>query len=334
MVWLVALLIVVALIFGAFYFWARRQASAGAEPHERHLSRRRVLLLTEALALMGGLFLLAGGSVAASERWGELTAWGHVSIFTGAGILFLLIGLRLRQVTQPAVEHVAGFAWLASLASIATATGIATHEAFAQPGQVTALASGIAISVYSAVLWLAFRHEWQMAGLFAGVTITVCGAILTVTGSSAPWLAVSLGLWAFGLGWTLLGMWYPDPLWTTVPLATAIALLAPAFAIWNHGWVFAVGIVTAAAALIASVALRNTPLLLAGTATLTGYVAAAVARYYRALFGLPVTLVIGGILLLALALVGATIWRATRPPDSGSDRPGGRLPRLPAPRMS
>jgi len=301
---------------------------AGTQPRARRLSKGRVLLLAEALALMGSLFLLAGGSVAASERWRELTDWGRVSIFAGAGILFLLLGLRLRHFTQPAVQHVAGFAWLASLASIATAVGIAARDAYAQSGEVTALATGVAISAYSAGLWLAFRHEWQLAGLFAGLTTTICGAILTVTGSSAPWLAVALGLWALGLGWTLLGMWYPDPLWTTVPLATAFALIAPAFAVWNHGWVFAVGIITAAAALLASVPLRNTLLLMAGTAALTGYLMAAVVRYHRVLLGLPATLAICGVVLLALALAGALVWQAIRPTDRG--RPGYRSmePRL------
>ncbi len=330
MVWLIALLVVVALIFGAFYLWARRRATAGAEPHEGRLSKRWVLLLTEALALIGGIFLLAGGSIAASERWKDMTDWGHVAIFAGAGILFLLIALRMHQINQPAAVHAAGFAWLASVACVAAATAIAAHDVFSQPWEATALVAGIAISVYSGGLWLAFRHEWQMAGLFTGLTTTIIGAILTV--SAAPWLSVALGLWAFGLGWTLLGMWYPDPLWTTVPLATAIALIAPAFAVWNHGWVFAVGMVTASAAMLASVRLRNTMLLTAGTATLAGYVTAAVARYYRLLLGLPGTLAICGIAMLALALVAARFWQTMRPPGGGPDElvrqpPRPRLPR-------
>lgn len=332
MLWLIALVVVVALIFAAFYLWARHKATAGAEPHAGRLSKRWVLFFTEALALIGGIFLVAGGSVAATERWMDITDWGHVAIFAGAGILFLLIALRMREFTQPAAAHAAGFAWLSSAACMATGTGIAVHDVFAQPWEVTALAAGIAISVYSGGLWLAFRHEWQMAGLFIGLTTTICAAILTVTGSAAPWLTVALGLWAFGLGWTLLGLWYPDPLWTTVPLATAIALIAPAFAVWNHGWVFAIGIATAGAAMLASVPLRNTMLLTAGATTLAGYVMAAVARYYRVLLGLPGTLAICGLVLLALALVAATFWQTMRPPEGGADQivrlpPGTRRPR-------
>lgn len=334
MVWLISLVVAVALIFGGFYYWARHRALVAAEPHGQP-SVRRLWLLVEALTLVGAVFLLAGGSIAASENWQNLSDWGHVTIFAGAGVLFLMIGLRLRRITQSAVARVTGTVWLACVGCIAAATAIAAHDVYAQRGPVTTLATGIAISACSAALWLAFKHEWQMAGLFSGMTITICGAILTVTGTASPWLAVSLGMWALGLGWTILGRWYPDPLWSSVPLGTALALISPSFSVWDHGWVFVVAIVTAAAAMAASVPLKNSMLLIAGTISLACYIVAAVARYHRALFGLPGTLAIAGILILAIAVVTARIWHATLPPDDGGlEDLIGQPPRPPIPRTS
>ena len=60
-----------------------------------------------------------------------------------------------------------------------------------------------------------------------------------------------------GLGWQR----YVEPLWVTVPSGVILALIAPALAVGEHGWVYAIGIATAAAAMAASVRLRNTPLL-------------------------------------------------------------------------
>ncbi len=312
--WLISLVVVVALLLGASYFWARQRATAGEEP--AGLSRMpRIWQLVEAMALVGVVFVLAGGGIAAGERWQYLSDWGHVTVFAVAAALFLIMALRMQRFDLPALDRLTSAAWLFCLGCVAAAVAIAVHDVYGHGGPVTTLATGLVISAGSIGLWLTFRHEWQMGALFAGLTITLCGAILTVTGTAPPWLAVALGLWALGVGWTILGNWYPDPLWTTVPLGTALGLLSPAFVVWDHGWVFAIGMLTAAAAMAASVPLKNGLLLTAGTVTLAGYLIAAVARYYRVLFGLPGTLAIAGVLVLALAVLTARIWHNTRPPD-------------------
>jgi len=56
------IIVVVALIFGSFYFWARRQGLLATEPAaEGEQGRRRISLLTEAVAYIGAVLLLAGG---------------------------------------------------------------------------------------------------------------------------------------------------------------------------------------------------------------------------------------------------------------------------------
>ena len=55
-----------------------------------------------------------------------------------------------------------------------------------------------------------------------------------------------------------------------MPCGAILALIAPGLAAGEHGWVFAIGIATAAAAMTASVPLRNTPLLALGTLAMFG----------------------------------------------------------------
>jgi hypothetical protein len=144
-------------------------------------------------------------------------------------------------------------------------------------GGVTAVVIGMAISVYSATLWLVRRRELQLVALFAGLTIAVCAAIITIAGDAGPRLAVALGLWALGIGWVIVGRQYPHPLWSTMRLAIVIAPIGPSVAVWSHGWVFAIGILTAAVAMaVSATPVRSITLLVAGTFTLFGYVGAAV----------------------------------------------------------
>jgi hypothetical protein len=176
--------------------------------------------------------------------------------------------------------------------------------------------------------------------VFAGLVITIVGvaAILTarpgpgavpVPGSApalpASSLAIAGALWVFGLAWAGFG-WrrYVGPVWVTVPCGAVLALVAPGFAAGGHGWVYAVGIATAAAAMAASVRLRNTPLLALGALAMSGYLTAVAARYLHHSLGVPSALAITGVLITGLAVVTARLTLAADPPQLG--QPGAEEP--------
>jgi hypothetical protein len=308
---LIPVVLLVAAGCGAFYYWLIRHGLAAAE-RENPQDRRRVSLLTEGVAYFGATLVLAGGGVAVGQEWGHVTAWGHVAIFAGAALLFLVTGLVVLRVTEPAIQRMIGVVWFLSAGCAGAAAGVAAHGVAAGPGATTALVTGVVVMAYSAILWLVRRRELQLVAMFAGLTITVCAAIIAIAGSAGPWLAVGLGLWALGIGWVTVGWQYPQPLWSTVPLGTVIALVGPGFAVWSHGWVFLIGIATAAAAMAASIRVRNTTLLATGTLALFGYLISAVVRYFHQSLGLPATLAACGVLLLAMAVIMARMRRGTR----------------------
>jgi hypothetical protein len=181
--------------------------------------------------------------------------------------------------------------------------------------------------LYAAALWLIRRSALQSLALFAGLVITILGVadIITVpagTGSvpapapnlPTPVLAIALPLWVFGLAWAGLG-WrrYVGPLWVTIPCGVILALIAPGFAAGHYGWMYVIGIATAAAAMAASVPLRNTPLLALGALAMFGYLTAVAARYLHQSPGGPSALAITGVLVIGLAVVSARLMRAARP---------------------
>ena len=324
----VFVVVLAAVGFGGFYCWAQQQgllttgqAAAGEQ------GTRRISQLTEAVAYVGVILLLVGGVTAISQRWNDITRWGQVGVFAAVAVFFLLVGIIVRQVREPAIQRLAGVTWFLSVAGVAGAVWLAMYHV---PGNIDAdtfLAVGAAATVYSAALWLVRRRALQNVALFAGLVITICGAIVTVAGGtgSAPTLAFAFVLWVFGLAWAGLG-WqrYVEPLWVTIPSGVILALIAPSFAAVDHGWVYAIGIATAAAVMAASVPLRNVPLLALGALAMFGDVTSVAARYLHQSLGIPSALGITGLLIIGLAVVSARLMRATHPPkasESGAEEP-------------
>lgn len=305
-------IVVVALIFGGFYYWARRQGllttEQAAEP-----GTRRISLLTEAVAYVGAILILAGGVTAVGQQWHGITGWGRVAVWAGAAMFFLLAGIFARRVHEPAIQRLVDVLWFLSVAGIAGAVGSAAHDVFEEAATTTALAVGVGVTLYSAALWLVRRHALQNFALFTGLVVTICGIIITVD-NSPPSVAFAVALWLFGLAWAGLG-WrrYVEPLWVTVPSGVILALIAPTLAVGEYGWVYAIAIATAAAAMAASVPLRNTPLLALGTLAMFGYVTSVVVTYFHESLGVPGALAIAGVLILGLAVVSARLRRATHP---------------------
>lgn len=324
------IVVVVALIFSGSYFWARRQGLLATEPVGEKRGSRRISLLTEAVAYVGAILLLAGGIAAIGQRWTGVGDWGHVSVLAGAAAFFLLAGIIVRRVREPAIQRLVGVVWFLSAVSAGGAVGFMTHDVYGNTGAVTVLAVGLAVTLYSAVLWLVRRRALQNAALFAGLVITICGTIVTAAGGPgpAPSLAFALALWGFGLAWAWIG-WqrFVEPIWVTMPCGAILALFAPSLTVGEHGWVYAIGIATAAAAMAASVPLRNTPLLALGTLAMFGYVTSAVVQYFHRSLGVPAALAITGVLILGLAVVSARLMRAAHPPKPnkpGADNPSDR----------
>ena len=99
----------------------------------------------------------------------------------------------------------------------------------------------------------------------------------------------------------------------TIPCGVILALIAPGFAAGHEGWMYVIGIATAAAAMAASVPLRNTPLLALGALAMAGYLTAVAARYLHQSPGGPSALAITGVLVIGLAIVSARLMRAAHP---------------------
>jgi hypothetical protein len=332
----IVIMLAVAVVLGGSYLWARRRGLLGAGHDEGEKpAERRISLLTEAVGYLGAVLLLAGGVAAISRQWINVGAWAHVGILAGAAAFFLLAGLSVRRVREPAIQRLTGVTWLLSVLCAAGAAGYVTYDlifsftaADQNAGAVTLLGVGLAASAYAVALWLIYRRALQAAAMFGALVTLICGVIAAAAAGRAPngaGLAYALALWGFGLAWAALG-WrrYAEPMWVTVPLGTMLALIAPALGAGSHGWLYVIAIITAGAAMAVSVPLRNTVFLGLGAVAMFGYVTAVVIRYFGHSLGAPAALSIAGALIIVLAVATARLMRAAQPgepPASGSEEP-------------
>lgn len=321
------------LVIGAleFWFWRNRVlAASGAGGERDHRSQRRSSLLTESLTCAGVILILSGSGVAISQRWLHVTDWERTAILAAAAACFLIAGAIVRWVSASVRPGLTEALWVVSTACVGAVTTILAVRIYETSGAAATLAVGAAIAVYSCGLWLMCRRELLLIIALTGLVSALCGTIMVVAGDTTPWLTIALGLWLLGLAWAGLGWLYPEPLGTSISLGAAVALASPAIAVHNYGWVYAIGIATAAVVMAASVPLRNVVLLAFGSCALFGYITAAVITFSHGSLGIAETLMLVGVLLIAMALVTVRLGRVARPPrsipDVSEERPAGQLP--------
>ena len=313
----------VALVVAGFYVWARRSGYVGAAT-ARDGRHSRVSLLTEAVAYVGALLLLGGGIAAVGQRWSDISGWGHVGLLGAVAAVFLVAGVVLRTVDDDAIRRLVSVLWSGSVVGVAASVAVVTGEVLGSGDATTLLVTGLATAAYAAVLWLLRRRALQNAALFGALIVTVCGVIATAFASPTA-LVFALSLWVLGLAWAALGwLRIVEPLWASMPLGVLLALIAPSVGIADHGWMFAVAIVTAGAFMAAAVPLHNTPLLGVATVAMFAYLTSMLVRYFAHSLGVPAALALAGLLILGLAVVSARLMRAGRPPTGagGEDHTG------------
>lgn len=319
MLMLITLLFVAAAaVAGAVEYWLWLQRRSATHPAGQHRDRhteqhteRRVSLVTESVATVGAILVLAGSGVSISQRWLLVTDWGRVGILAGVAIGFLVAGFGVRWFTASASQPLTELMWCASAGCVTGATAIAAAAVYRQPAAMMLLIASGTAAIYSIALWLMCRRQILMIIAFAGLVGALCGAIPVVVADATPWLAVGLGLWLIGIAWTALGWLYPEPLGTSITVGAVLALIGPTIALHETQWAYLVAIVTAAAVMAVSVPLRNVVLVAFGSCALLGYIAAVVLEYADHWVGVPESLVVIGLVLIGLAIVTVRLGRAS-----------------------
>lgn len=267
---------------------------------------RPVPLIVEALGYLGGALAVIAVLILAQEFWADLELWGRLALLGIVSLGLLVAGWVLRDSHLDAVRRLAGFLWLFATIGIAFTVGILWADGFEASEEGAALTGSLAAAVLAFFLWRIRTQSLQQLAFVAAMFSTLVSLI-----GVAEWPEEMYGLsiWALGVVWLFL-TWgtIVKPETTGYALGSILALLgAQVVGVDGNGWPLLLGVVVAAALIVASVSLKQLVLLGLGAAGVFIFVPQLVFHYFGDSLGAPVALLISGIALIGGAVALARL---------------------------
>ena len=285
-------------------------------------------LVAEALGYVGGALALLATAILVQQFWGDLPAWGRVTLLaaTAAGLVTagVLVGVR-----DGPLDRLRGFLWLLSAVAVGGSVSVGLVEYTGLGDTELMLATGTAVAVYGLILWLVRRAGLQQLVVFAAALTAVTAGIAVAEPS---WVdATGLAVWIVGTAWASAAWagWIP-PRRTGLLIGGAAAVLGPITVPDDrYGWVLVIGLTTAGLLVAVSIPAHETVLLGLGVVGIVAYVPRIVFQYFGDTLGAPISLLATGVVLVAVALTVART-RPRRRQSTDDDRDGKQTPARPA----
>ncbi len=265
----------------------------------------------EAVAYLGTSLVLVALGILASEFWDRLEPWGQFALGAIAtGVLFV-VGMLLGRSDEPAVNRAQMFSWLLTVAGVALTATVAFDRLIdVDQDQVFFYAS--LLSLLAAIgLWLARSSALQIVAMAITAATTVIGVINLF--ETAP-------DWAFGLSFAGLGVVWLLLTWGGIlkPVRTSYALgsigvLLVAFPEGGHMPWPLLGLLAGLSLMALSVRLDKTVLLGLGVVGLFIYIPMTIFESFGNSLGVPVALLITGLVLLGVVVVTLRLRAETQP---------------------
>ncbi|MGH2655529.1 MAG: DUF2157 domain-containing protein [Actinomycetota bacterium] len=268
---------------------------------------KRVPPIIQALLYMGTALALAGLATIYWRLYEDLPYAARVATPALVAVALAAGGWFTARRTDRDVRRFGGVLWLLSTGGIAGfMSELLMPDELA--GDWSLFWVGAGAAVWAGVLARLSPQATTQIGLFIPTVAVVVGFPMALTHGFAnepdvAWLAPALG--GLGAGWIVAGR-------TGAVRPTAVAdLLGGAFILWAPTFLFAadmgegvpllLGSVLAGGLLGASTWLRSPALLAVGAVGLYAYSFRALWVYFGDTIGMPVVLLIGGLLLVAIA---------------------------------
>lgn len=255
----------------------------------------------EAIAYLGAVLVLIALAVLAGQFWDRIEPWGRLTLSSVVALVLITVGIMLARSEEPAVNRAQTFAWLLAVAAVALTVQVAVGDLAAVDEQHVFLWVALSSLLASTILWVLRNSVLQMValGVSAGATVI---AILSQIRATPDW-AFGLGFAGLGVAWFLLtwaGIFRPTR--TSYAIA-AVGILLIAFPeSTNLPWPI-LGLLSGLALMALSVLLEENILLGLGVAGLFIYIPMTIFEVFGDSLGVPVALLITGLILLAVVVV-------------------------------
>jgi hypothetical protein len=279
---------------------AERAQLPGPAPPAR--PARPASVLVELLGYLGGTLAIVGAGLLAARFWPDLASWARLSLVGLVAMALWAAGALLPEQATPAVWRLRGVLWLGSSAAVAFFAALFGVEVLDLDGEAVALGAGLTAAIHAGVLWWRRPRPLQQLACLAGLAVAAGAGVALAGGDEA---AVGLSVWAVGVGWVLAG-------WRRLLPPTVVALVAGGIVALQgaqataQGWEGAglvFGLASAAGLLVAGTGGRRLALAVVGIVGVVMFLPATVVYYFAGTVGVPVLLLLAGVVLLAVTLV-------------------------------
>ncbi len=257
--------------------------------------------LTEALGYLGAMLALSGAVTLAIQYWEEVPTAGRLGLLAAVAVATWVVGARIGDASAAALIRLRGALWFASSAAVAAFAGeLASDVAHAGDAPIW-LSAGAAGAVSAVLLWRLRDRPAQHLACLTGVLMAAGGA----AGLAGQEGAVGLAIAGTGAIWVVAG-------WRSLLPPPVLALVAGGVAVLGGAgvtvaeWSDAAPLLGLAAAVMfvaVGVGSDRTPLTVVGLAGAFGYLPWTVGHFFAGSLGVPLAMLLCGVVLLAVTLV-------------------------------
>jgi hypothetical protein len=280
---------------------------------------RRIPLVAEVVGYVGVALVGAAVASVAGRTWNDLSSPTQLVILAVGTFLFLAAGWPIHRSEEPALARLSGLLWTVSVAAL---FGFMLTLLFARPevdetATWAVFALGLVVGLYARVLLVQRSSTLLQLALFAGTVTTLVGVGTWAIDDGSDWLdrwgelAVSAMVLAVALVWAAAGrrgLLQPRPTAYTIAALAALWTPLPLMDEWLGAAVL-YGVVIAGLVLASGVWLRSVPCLAIGAVGMFVYVTQASVHYLADTAGLPIALLLAGLVFVAIAVVAVRLRR-------------------------
>jgi hypothetical protein len=290
----------------------RHEGHEGPEPH--------LPVSAEAVADVG----IVLGLAAAAVLWGRLAGDGRdgarLALSAAVTVGLFVGGALMRRADEAGFRRIASVLWLAATLAI----GVVVADVYAvsagpQLPAVTTLGAGVPMLVAGWITHARDRRAPTLLGAFAGSVTAAVGLVVWLTEDAADdtrlaLLAVALG--AVGVVWLAAGLaGRISPTDRVGMLGGGALLVAPLFLVDQAtGTALLLGIGLSAALMGIGVRVTGAATLIAGAIGLFGYLTGTLVHFFEDSLGVPLVLLIAGVLMIAIAAAVVRLRRSRSVP--------------------
>lgn len=267
----------------------------------------------EAIAYLGAALVLVAVWVLIAQTWDAFGPWAQLGLSGLIAVILFTVGLILGRSDEPAVNRAQTFAWALAVGAVALAAQIVFEELVTVDDDTTFLLVSLISLLTAAGLWWMRKSVLQVVAMAIAAGMTVTATVSLSEGYSG---------WRYGVSLTGLGILWLVLTWRGVlkPSRTSYALGAIGvllIAVPEGGdlpWPL-LGLGMGLALMAISVVLNENVLLGLGVVGLFIYIPMTVFELFGDSLGVPVALLITGLVLLGVVVVTARLRKETDKTD-------------------